>query len=295
MMPIFFKIPLTIPFYGHAELPIYGFGIMLVLAFIFAPWLAWWRARREGLDGDVILDMGFWIFVAGLVGARMFYCIEYWGKDIHNLLEAFQYWRGGIVYYGGIVGGVIGFFAYRWFYPFPLRPYLDAVAPSIALGTFFGRLGCFLNGCCYGDQCRLPWAVSFPRESPAWWHQLHAGLISKGSTESLPIHPTQLYSAFDGLVLLILLSAYYPLRRRDGEVMGLLMITYPITRFLIEYIRNDEAAFFAGLTISQTISVFLLLSGLVYWAWLSTLPDRWQGPGTSQPEPREAGAAAAQA
>ena len=79
MAPILFQIPLTIPFYGHAELPIYGFGIMLVLAFIFAPWLAWWRARREGLDGDVILDMGFWIFVAGLVGARAFYCIEYWG------------------------------------------------------------------------------------------------------------------------------------------------------------------------------------------------------------------------
>jgi phosphatidylglycerol:prolipoprotein diacylglycerol transferase len=295
MMPIFFKIPLTIPFYGQAELPIYGFGIMLVLAFIFSPWLAWWRARREGLDGDVILDMGFWIFIAGLVGARTFYCIEYWGTEIHNLLEAFQYWRGGIVYYGGIVGGVIGFFGYRLFYPFPLRPYLDVVAPSIALGTFFGRLGCFLNGCCYGDQCRLPWALSFPRESPAWWHHVHAGLISKGSPESLPIHPTQLYSALDGLVLLILLSAYYPLRRRDGEVMGLLMITYPITRFLIEYIRNDEAAFLMGLTISQTISVFLLLSGLVYWAWLGTLPDRRQDTGASQPVPREAEAAVAQA
>src|SRR5579883_3269128 len=250
IIPVFFKIPLTIPFYGHAELPIYGFGIMLVLAFIFSPWLAWWRARREGLDGAVILDMGFWIFVAGLVGARTFYCIEYWGKDIHNLLEAFQYWRGGIVYYGGIVGGVIGFFVYRAFYPFPLRPYLDVLAPSIALGTFFGRLGCFLNGCCYGDQCRLPCAVAFPPDSPAWSHHVHAGLISTGAAASLPIHPTQLYSALDALILLVLLSAYYPLRRRDGEVMGLLMITYPITRFVIEYLRNDEAAFWAGLTIS---------------------------------------------
>jgi phosphatidylglycerol:prolipoprotein diacylglycerol transferase len=295
MMPIFFKIPLTIPFYGHAEVPIYGFGIMLVLAFICAPGLAWWRARREGLDGDVILDMGFWIFVAGLVGARTFYCIEYWGKDIHSLLDAFQYWRGGIVYYGGIVGGAIGFFAYWWFYRFPLRPYLDTVAPSIALGTFFGRLGCFLNGCCYGDECRLPWAVSFPRESPAWWHHFHAGLISKGSTGSLPIHPTQLYSALDGLVLLILLSAYYPLRRRDGEVMGLLMIAYPITRFLIEYLRNDEVAFVAGLTISQTISVFLLLGGLVYWGWLMTLPDRAHGDGSPQAARGAAEPAAAQA
>jgi phosphatidylglycerol:prolipoprotein diacylglycerol transferase len=272
MAPILFKIPLTIPFYGHAELPIYGFGIMLVLAFIFAPWLAWWRARREGLDGDVILDMGFWIFVAGLIGARAEYCREYWGKDIHNLLEALQYWKGGIVFYGSIVGGIVGFFAYWWFNRFPVRPYLDAIAPSIALGTFFGRLGCFLNGCCYGDQCRLPWAVTFPAESPAWWHQVHADLISKAAPSSLPVHPTQLYSALDGLILLILLSAYYPLRRRDGEVMGLLMFAYPITRFLIEYLRNDEPAYVAGLTISQGISVLLVAAAGVYWGWLRTLP-----------------------
>jgi phosphatidylglycerol---prolipoprotein diacylglyceryl transferase len=282
MAPILFKIPLTIPFYGPAELPIYGFGIMLVMAFIFAPWLAWWRARREGLDGDLIWDMGFWIFVAGLVGARAEYCREYWGRDIHNLLEALQYWRGGIVYYGGIVGGVVGFFAYRWFNPFPVRPYVDAIAPSIALGTFFGRLGCFLNGCCYGDQCRLPWAVSFPVDSAPWWHQVKAGLIAQGATASLPVHPTQLYSALDGLILLVLLTAYYPLRRRDGEVMGLLMIAYPITRFLIEYLRNDEAALIAGLTISQAISVFLLLAAAVYWAWLGKQLAGRQAVGAAQ-------------
>jgi phosphatidylglycerol---prolipoprotein diacylglyceryl transferase len=274
MAPILFKIPLTIPFYGPVALPIYGFGIMLVMAFIFAPWLAWWRARREGLDGDAILDMGFWIFVAGLIGARALYCYEYWGRDIHNLMEAFQYWKGGIVYYGGVVGGAVGFFAYRRFYPFPIRPYIDVIAPSIALGTFFGRLGCFLNGCCYGDQCQLPWAVSFPAESAAWWHQVKAGLLSEGASHSLRVHPTQLYSALDSLVLLVLLTAYYPLRRRDGEVMGVLVLTYPITRFLIEHLRNDEGAFFAGMTISQNISILIFVGGLVYWGWLRTLPER---------------------
>lgn len=88
----------------------------------------------------------------------------------------------------------------------------------------------------------------------------------------MPLHPTQLYSALDALVLLILLSAYYPIRRRDGEVMGVLMIAYPITRSLIEYLRNDEGIFFAGLTISQTISVGLLASAALYWFWLSRLP-----------------------
>ena len=108
--------------------------------------------------------------------------------------------------------------------------------------------------------------------------QVRAGLISQGATASLPVHPTQLYSAIDGLILLILLSAYYPLRRRDGEVMGLLMVAYPITRFLIEYLRNDEAVFVAGMTISQAISVGSSSGTVVYWAWLGTLPRRPQSP-----------------
>jgi phosphatidylglycerol:prolipoprotein diacylglycerol transferase len=291
MAPILLKIPLTLPYFGHVAVPIYGFGLMLVLAFVFAPWLAWWRARREGIDGDVILDMGFWMFLAGLVGARAFYCIEYWGDDIHSLWEAFQYWRGGIVFYGGALGGMVGFLTYRWFYPFPLRPYLDAIAPSIALGIFFGRIGCFLNGCCYGDQCHLPWAVAFPAGSPPWVHQVKAGLISQSATASLPLHPTQLYSSFDGLVLLALLSAYYPLRRRDGEVMGLLFVAYPITRFLIEYLRNDEPGLFLGMTISQAISVVILVGAAVYWAWLATLPRERLSPADSAsatPEPADA-------
>lgn len=272
MAPILFKIPITIPFFWHGEIPVYGFGVMLVLAFFAAPWLAWWRSRREGLDPEVIPDMAFWVFIFGLIGARTFYCIEYWGRDVHNLWEAFQYWKGGIVFYGGVVGGAVGVLVYRWFHAFPLRPYLDALAPAIAVGVFFGRLGCFLNGCCYGDPCQLRWSVCFPAHSPAWDHQVRLGMIPAHAAESLPVHPTQLYSAMDGLVLLLLLTAYYPLRRRDGEVMGLLMVTYPISRFVIEYLRNDEGAFFAGLTISQNISLLLLLGGSIYWAWLLTLP-----------------------
>jgi phosphatidylglycerol:prolipoprotein diacylglycerol transferase len=286
MAPVLYKIPITLPFYGHGEIPIYGFGVMLVLAFFISPWLAWWQARREGLNPEVMLDMAFWIFIVGLVGARTLYCIEYWGSVIHNLFEAVQYWKGGIVYYGGVVGGTVGFFVYRWRHPFPVRPYADVVAPSIAVGTFFGRMGCFLNGCCFGDLCRLPWGVTFPAHSPAWDLQVRSGLIPAEATAALPVHPTQLYSALDGVVLFLLLTAYYPLRRRDGEVMALLMVTYPITRFLIEFLRNDEGAFFAGLTISQNISLLVLLGGVVYWAWLQSLPPGRYVDGHSQPGPR---------
>ena len=264
------QVLFTIPVFGG--LKVFGYGSMLVLAFIGSTWLAAWRARREKLNPDVILDMAFWIFFIGLVGARLLYCFQYWGDQVKTVWDVVQYWKGGIVYYGGILGGTLAFFVYRHFRPFPLRPYLDALAPAIMVGTLFGRLGCFLNGCCYGDQCNLPWAVSFPRFSPPWDDQHTHGLIPADAARSLPVHPTQLYSSLDSLIILVLLTAFYPLRRRDGEVLGLLMVTYPITRFLIEYLRNDEGVFFAGFTISQNISIVLLLGGLAYWLWLSRLP-----------------------
>ncbi len=180
--------------------------------------------------------------------------------------EIFEIWNGGIVFYGSILGGVVGFEIYRRLHPFPVRPMMDAIAPALAIGIAFGRVGCFLNGCCYGDVCNLPWAVTFPQKSSPWYHQLDLGLISTDALRSLPIHPTQLYSALDGLVLLFLLSAYYPRRKRDGEVMALLMVTYPVTRFLIEGLRNDEPAFVFGMTVSQAISVVVVLAGLAYWA-----------------------------
>lgn len=264
------QVLFTIPVFGG--LKVFGYGSMMVLALLGSTWMAVWRARREKLDPEIILDMAFWLFLFGIVGARLFYCFQYWGRGINSWLDVVQYWKGGLVYYGGILGGTIAFFMYRHFRPFPLRPYLDTMAPAIMVGTLFGRLGCFLNGCCYGDPCNFPWAVSFPKPSPPWEFEVARGLIPPEATHSLPLHPTQLYSALDSLVILILLLAFYPLRRRDGEVLGLLMVVYPITRFLIEYLRNDEGVFFAGLTISQNVSILLLAGALAYWAWLARLP-----------------------
>jgi phosphatidylglycerol:prolipoprotein diacylglycerol transferase len=265
----------TIPGIG---LTVHGYGAMLVLAFISSTMLAAWRCRREGLDPETIFDMSFWIFVGGLAGARFFYVAQNWGKGIDTVWEIFQFWNGGIVFYGGVIGSAVAFLTYRWLRPFPIRPYLDVLAPSIAVGILFGRLGCFLTGCCFGDACDLPWAVAFPKPSPPWEIHQRFHLIPPDALWSLRVHPTQIYASIDGLVLFLLLSAYYPLRRRDGEVMGLLMLTYPVTRFLVEYLRNDEGVFFAGMTISQNISVALLLGGVVYWIWLSRLPRTIERP-----------------
>jgi len=281
MRQVLFKIPI------FGGLSIFGYGAMLVLAFISSTWLAWWRARRERLDPEVILDMAFWVFLSGMVGARLFYCIEYWGIEIKSLWEVLQYWKGGIVFYGGVIGATVAFFIYWRLRPFPLRPYMDVLAPSIAIGTMFGRLGCFLNGCCYGRVSELPWAVSFPMPSPPWLHHHELGMIPERAVQSLAIHPTQIYSAIDGLVLLLLLSAFFPLRRRDGEVAALLMVTYAITRFLIEFLRNDDGAFVAAL-VSQTISVALFLTGLAFWAWLVKQPAELYRDQDAANEPRQA-------
>ncbi|MEO6810479.1 MAG: prolipoprotein diacylglyceryl transferase [Isosphaeraceae bacterium] len=265
MRQILFRIP-------GVDVPIFGYGAMLFLAFVGSMNLAAWRARREKLDEEAVYDLALYIFLGGLLGARAFYVWQYWGERIKTVWDVFKIWEGGIVFYGSVMGGAAAFFLYWAWRRFPLRPMLDVVAPSMTVGIALGRLGCFLNGCCYGDRCDLPWAVRFPAPSPPWIDQVHHGLIPESALASLAVHPTQLYSSFDGLVLLLLLSAYFPVRRRDGEVMALLMVTYPITRFLIEHLRNDEGVFFAGLTISQNLSIGIFLFGLLFWAWLWRQP-----------------------
>ncbi|GAC1469327.1 MAG: prolipoprotein diacylglyceryl transferase [Isosphaeraceae bacterium] len=264
------QVLFTIPVLGGIK--IFGYGMMLFLAFLGSMNLAAWLARREKLNPEVIYDLSLSVFLGGLIGARLFYVIQYWGVKVHTVGDIFRVWEGGIVLYGSILGGTFTFFVYRMLRPFPLGPFLDVIAPALALGIGIGRFGCFLNGCCFGDVCSLPWAVSFPRFSPPWHSHHYAHLIPSEALFSLPVHPTQLYSVIDGFVLVGLLLAYFPLRRRDGEVMALLMVTYPVTRVLIEFLRNDEGVFFAGMTISQNVSMLVFLGGLIYWRRLTRWP-----------------------
>jgi len=265
MRQILFEIP-------GVGVKIFGYGLMLFFAFIGSMNMAAWRARREKLDPETIYDMALYVFIGGLIGARGFYVVQYWGDKVKTVAEIFEIWNGGIVLYGSILGGTAGFLFYRWRRWFPILPMLDAIAPALALGIAIGRLGCFLNGCCYGDVCHLPWAVQFPRNSPPWASEVAHNQIAPDLDFSLPLHPTQIYSTIDGLIICLLLSAYYPLRKRDGQVMGLFLLAYPVTRFLIERLRNDEGIFFAGMTISQVISFGIFAFGLGFWGFLATRP-----------------------
>jgi phosphatidylglycerol:prolipoprotein diacylglycerol transferase len=255
---------------------------------------------------------------------------------------------GGLVIYGGFIGAVTGFIVFVRKHRLPLLPMADLVAPSFMIGLAIGRVGCFLNGCCYGGQTDWPWAVQFPAQSPPYSDQagrgeMHgfriesrdgkpavvtrvdsnssadaAGLkqgdeivaivasdeitisshshaksllgqafeakqslrlkLRSGETveippvvppppRSRPVHPAQLYSAIDAGLLAWLLWSYFPFRRRDGEVVALMLTIHPVTRFLLEYIRTDEPAVFGTeLSISQNISIVLLAcAGLMWW------------------------------
>jgi phosphatidylglycerol:prolipoprotein diacylglycerol transferase len=132
-----------------------------------------------------------------------------------------------------------------------------------------GRVGCFLNGCCYGEVTQGRCAVSFPAGSIPWYHHVERGLITPLAAGSLPVHPTQLYSALAGFGLLLLAVAYHKHRRFDGEVMTIFMVGYAATRFGVEAFRADEPAFLLGLTFSQVVSLAVLASGVAAWLGLN--------------------------
>jgi prolipoprotein diacylglyceryltransferase len=445
-------------------LPIRGYGVMFLLGVVAGVGLAAYRAPKLNLDADVIVSLAFWMIAAGLAGARLFHVIEYWdisyrqtrllpdGTSVFDLkstlLEIVNIPKGGLVVYGSFFGG---FAAFAWFvrkHKLPIFAVADLIAPSGMLGLTLGRIGCLLNGCCFGGHCDLPWAIEFPQTSsasgftPPYDRQLEHGLafglyikveaddtlvvdrvdpngsaaeqgiktgdvimsidgtpltpvlrkdgrkisvlaqlrerfrlktalyletsedarvvylrwspriadletkdpvarvesgfgltfaregnaiVIKSVDPDSPAHarglesamrinkldeediitlaqaksrfvrkanvrivtadnpapktltfappphtpglqPTQIYSAINAIVLLCLFLAYYPFRRRDGEVFALWVSIYPVTRFLLEVIRTDEAAMFGtGLSISQIVSVILLVSVVVIW------------------------------
>jgi len=260
MRPILFVIP-------GWEIKIHSYGVMIFLACFAALAMAVWRVKRDKLDSNIVYELATWLFLGGVVGARGLYVIFH-PETIRSAGDIFRSWQGGNVFYGCILGGLTGSLIYWYRRPFPFWRVADAVAAAVAIGAAVGRIGCFLNGCCDGAVCALPWAVRFPAGSHAWVRQLNAGLISPETPASLPVHPTQLYAALAGFVVLGVLLAYFPRRHRPGEVMALLMILYSLTRWPLEALRADERAVFAGMTLSQNISVALMIFGLAIWFWL---------------------------
>jgi len=370
MQQILFEIPL--PFADY-KLPIFGFGAMLLLAILIAGWVAQRRAQQEGIDPDTFWDLGTWFILGGLIGCRLMAILlngqkaDFWT----HALQFFKIWEGGMVFYGLIPGAAL---AYLWVYFRILKPkrirtplLADIAAPSLALGLALGRIGCLLNGCCYGNVVEpgsVPaWqTITFPGNSypqrrcvaegwqwgygfqiagfeagapqvgeerrivfvapdtPAAAAGLAVGdviLAVNGATtpkasdvhlalrvapaaapvqlkvlrpaaqgpprevdltfdlpRSLPVHPSQLYSAVDATLLFVVAWLFYPVRQREGQVLALVMFLHGFSRFFLEQLRMDNPDFAFGLTVSQWISLGLIAAGTILFLALL----RWGRP-----------------
>ena len=245
-----------------------SYGVMVALAFLMGLWTASRRSPHEGIQGEKVLDLGPWLIVGAIVGSRALFVISYWQEEFAGrpLVEVFKVWRGGLVFYGGLIGASLAFVCYARLKMLPLWKFADVLAPSIALGSVFGRIGCLLNGCCYGRECHLPWAITFPASSVS-------------APPGVPRHPTQIYDALLNLLLYAVLAWLYRRKKFDGQVFALYLVGYALFRSLVEIFRGDYGQHYLGwATPAQLVSIGTLVAGLALLLVRSRFGPR-KGPG----------------
>lgn len=250
---------------------LYSFGLMVILGFGAGMWLASRLARRRGLPGDAFLDAAVVILFASVAGARVLFVLLNWKEYSHQLGEIAALWRGGMSFHGGVVAGIAAGVIYMRRHRIPVLAMADAAAPGIALGYAIGRLGCFLNGCCYGCPTSLPWGVHFP-----------------GTAPGVHMHPTQIYATLVNLLLCAALARIYLRPHRVGQVIALYVSGYSLYRFLIESLRKGYTAdvFALGLTDAQVFSILSFAAGVAWWLWLQRRSQPLPAAAVPAPEPR---------
>ncbi|MBT6104408.1 MAG: prolipoprotein diacylglyceryl transferase [Verrucomicrobia bacterium] len=256
MDPIAFKIG------GFA---IYWYGILVAGGFMAGLWTASRRCVLDKLDGKAISDLGVWIIIAGMLGARAMHVVTYWdalyaGKPLWQVLD---FRGGGLVFYGGFIGAALAVILYTRFHgKQPLWKIADAFAPSIPLGHALGRLGCLMYGCCFGAACDLPWSVQFPAYSPAYDA---LGQAPGDAAHSVHVHPTQIYSVLLNAALYGGLVWLYRRKRFDGQVFAVYLVGYSLNRFAVEFFRGDypaEQLWLGWMKPGQQLSLFLVPIGI---------------------------------
>jgi phosphatidylglycerol:prolipoprotein diacylglycerol transferase len=232
-------------------IPIRSYGVMLVLGFIIGAWIAQRRSAKYGVDKDRILDLAVLALFAGIIGGRVGFVLQDWKTYSHDLLSIFKIWEGGLTYFTGLLFGALAVYAYARKHKLAFLPLADLLAPSLAIGYAISRIGCFLNGCCYGGPCELPWAVQFH--------------TSSGLTP--PSHPTQLYGTAANLFLFGFLLWLDRRRGFTGQIFWAFLFLHGIYRFVDEIFRaGTTSTYLVGwLTDAQAAAVVLILfAGIGY-------------------------------
>ncbi len=233
-------------------LQIYSYGLMLFLSFVVGIAIVERRAKRFGVDPRRITDLALWVLVSVVIGARLFYVAFHWSEFANDLVGIIAFWRGGLaglMFYGGFLGGIVAGMVFVMVHRLPVRRLMDAVAPAVMLGEGFTRIGCFLNGCCFGKPTACPIGMHFPVHSPAG-----------GTFPGQAIHPTQLYSSAAGFILFGLALWLERRNLKPGVLSGILLVVYSLFRFAIDFVRYYEnAANFWG---NQVVSLVLTTVGV---------------------------------
>ncbi len=322
MHPELFEVPVV-------HLMIRSYGVMMVIGFIAAVTVIRYLSRHFTSNPQHITNAALYALIAGVIGARTFFVVHYFEEFRDKPLGVFEIWNGGLELLGGVLLAIAVIWFYIHYHRLPMRHYLDALAVGLVAALVFGRIGCFLNGCCYGKPTDLPWGVHFPYGSFAYRSQVEAdpernrslpyvdlpgsyfgytdaqgeyvlglkpmseltqeqrSLVTHGEYRGLPVHPTQLYSSAGavllGFVLLLFLrrsqrgdeTGEYPFLSRPGTTFGLMFVLYGIGRFLIEFVRDDNPFEIASLTVSQLLSLGLIILGVALMACFAKVePER---------------------
>ncbi len=232
----------------------HAYGLMAAIGIMSASWYLAKHAGDIGGTKDQMIDLLLISVVSGFAAARALYVAYEWEYFKQNPLEILAIWNGGIIFYGGLLGGLAGLFIYTKRLGWPVLKTLDLFTPATALAQGFGRIGCFLNGCCYGKETGCFLGVRFP-------------------SHPLPLHPTQLYdSALCFLLFVILVKFYSKNRSRAGSTSLLYFTLQPIGRFTIEFFRNDMAKLLFGLTFGQWMSIGIFAVAIIFALILKQRP-----------------------
>jgi phosphatidylglycerol:prolipoprotein diacylglycerol transferase len=261
MFPILVKIgPLTIHTYGFTM----AVGVAFGLWFIYA------QAKKAGLDANRLMDAAFYTIIVSLIGAKLILFISNISYYVAYPKELFALARSGGVFQGGLTFGIVYALWYFRRKKIPTWPTADLIAPALALGHGFGRLGCFSAGCCYGSECALPWAAVFKNEYAANLTGVHL---------NTPLHPVQLYEAILNFLNFGILYVILKKKKFDGQVFAFYFINYSVIRFFTEYFRGDHSDkifFIRGATPLSSLSYpqFFCLLGLLGGAVLAVVLKR---------------------